>query len=117
MTKYKDIYSVVVFAIVVHTALTASLVNIFMTLSYVQSEATGTGKTIFQYGGSADLGVVVRAEDSTSAGDDSSISDFVVGNIFDTDLSLENYSAPTALDDDEVNAELNKAKTVRYMMW
>ena len=107
MTKYKDIYSVVIFAIVVHTALTASLVNMFMTLSYVKSDVA------LQYGGPIDLSAIVGAEDSTWAvGDDT---DLVVGK-FEADLSLENYKAPTASDEAQVNAKTNKAKKFRYMM-
>jgi hypothetical protein len=117
MKKYKDIYSVVVFAIVVHTALTASLVNMFITLSYVKkNDATGTEKP-FLYGGPIDLGVVVDAEDSTSADGDDIISDYVTSNFIDMEVSLENYSAPTTSADAHGNNKANKPKTVRYMMW
>lgn len=112
MTKYNDVYSVVVFAIVVHTALTASLVNLFVTLNYVKkSDAAGTEKH-FMYGGPVDLSVAL-----TSADGDDSISDYGV-SLIDMEVSLENYAAPTTSDDaHRGKAKANKAKTVRYMMW
>lgn len=108
MTKYKDIYSVVIFAVIVHTALTASLVNMFMTLSYVKSDAA------FQYGGPIDLTPTVGAEDSNwSVG---SNADLLVRR-YEPNLSLDSYRASKATDESHFNTKSNKAKSLRYMMW
>ena len=108
MTKYIDIYYVVVFAIVVHAALTASLVNMFMTLSFVKSDVA------FQYGGPIDLSEIVGAEDSNWA--DGSDTD-VVGKV-EADVSLEKYKVPKARDESHANTmKSKKAKAQRYMMW
>ena len=107
MTKYKDIFSVVIFAIVVHTALTASLVNMFMTLSYVKSDVP------FQYGGPIDLTPILGAEESNWAvGRNTDI----VGK-YEPNLSLDNYRAPMVTNESHFNTKSNKAKTLRYMMW
>lgn len=108
MTKYKDIYSVVIFAIVVHTALTASLVNMFMTLSYVKNDVA------FQYGGPIDLTPIVGAEDSNWAvGSNTDL----LARKYESNLSLDSYRAPMAMDESHLNTKSNKAKSLRYMMW
>ena len=107
MTKYKDIYSVVIFAIVVHAALTASLVNMFMTLSFVNSDVA------FQYGGPIDLSEIIGSEDSNWA-DESDSTD--VGK-FEADLSLDKYKVSKAGNESHANNKSNKAKPLRYMMW
>ena len=107
MTKYKDIFSVVIFAIVVHTALTASLVNMFMTLSYVKSDVP------FQYGGPIDLTPILGAEESNWAVGRSTD---VVGK-YEPNLSLDNYRAPIATNESHFITKSNKAKSLRYMMW
>ncbi len=109
MTKYKDIYSVVIFAIIVHTALTASLVNMFMTLSYVQSDVA------FQYGGPIDLTPTVGAEDSNWQAVRSNTGLLV--RRYEPNLSLDSYRAPMATDESHLNTRSNKAKSLRYMMW
>lgn len=108
MTKYKDIYSVAIFAIVVHTALTASLVNMFMTLSYVKSDVA------FQYGGPIDLAPIVGAEDSNWAVGSNTD---VIGRKYEPNLSLDSYRAPMATNESHMNTKSNKAETLRYMMW
>ena len=108
MTKYIDIYYVVVFAIVVHAALTASLVNMFMTLSFVKSDVA------FQYGGPIDLSAIVGSEDSNWV--DGSDTD-VVGKV-EAGISLEKYKVPKAQDESHANTMMTKkAKAQRYMMW
>lgn len=107
MTKYRDIYSVVVFAIVVHSALTASLVNMFMTLSFVKNDVA------IQYGGPIDLSEIVGSEDSNWA-DESDATD--VGE-YEADLSIENYKVSKARKESHANNKSNKAVTLRYMMW
>ena len=108
MTKYIDIYYVVVFAIVVHAALTASLVNMFMTLSFVKKDVA------LQYGGPIDLGAIVGAEDPNCA--DGSDTD-VVGK-FEAGISLEKYKVSKLQDESHANTmKSKKAKAQRYMMW
>ena len=108
MTKYIDIYYVVVFAIVVHAALTASLVNMFMTLSFVKRDVA------LQYGGPIDLSAIVGAEDSNWA--DGSDTD-VVGKV-EADVSLDKYKVSKSQDESHANTmKSKKAKAQRYMMW
>ena len=98
MTAYKDIYSVVVFAVLVHAALTASLVNMFMTLSYVKRDAP------LRYGGPVDHIKVIAGKG-------------VAGNV-QSNVSLEKYEASTTLDGkDEMDVQSNKPETFRYVMW
>ena len=109
MTKYIDIYYVVVFAIVVHAALTASLVNMFMTLSFVRSDVAA------QYGGPIDLSAIVGLEDSNWV--DGSDTD-VVGKV-EADVSLDKYKVSKSQDESLANTIMKskKAKAQRYMMW
>ena len=108
MTKYIDIYYVVGFAIVVHAALTASLVNMFMTLSFVKSDVA------LQYGGPIDLSAIVGAEDSNWADGSGTI---VVGKI-EADVSLDKYTVSKSQDESHANTmKSRKAKAQRYMMW
>ena len=98
MTAYKDIYSVVVFAVLVHAALTASLVNMFMTLSYVKRDVP------LRYGGPVDHLKVIAGTN-------------VVGKV-ESNVSLEKYEASATLDGKHaMDVQSNKPETFRYVMW